>query len=99
MVGDAEDLAPLIGDTDGHESRGEGPTPPQFSGVRTGRYTYVAYVTGEVELYDTEADPDQVHNLAETADPALLDRLARLTEQLASCAGASCRALEESDVP
>lgn len=96
---DDVDIAPLIGDTDGHESPSEGPTPPQFSGVRTDRYTYVAYVTGEVELYDGVDDPEQRHNLASTADPALLDRLARLTEQLAACAGATCRSLEGTDVP
>ena len=54
-----------------------------FFAVRTDRYLYSELVTGEVELYDLQADPFQLTNLA--ADPgmaglrvqlkALLDRL------------------------
>jgi arylsulfatase A-like enzyme len=39
--------------------------PPTFWGVRTERFTYVTYpATDEVELYDNEADPNQLRNLA-----------------------------------
>ncbi|GIU98176.1 MAG: hypothetical protein KatS3mg013_1979 [Actinomycetota bacterium] len=37
---------------------------PAYCGVRTERYTYVLYGTGETELYDLDADPYQLTNLA-----------------------------------
>lgn len=68
---------------------------PEFHGIRTDRYTYVEYVTGERELYDDRADPAQVHNLATTADPALLSRLSRRVRALVDCRAAGCRAAED----
>ena len=106
--GDDIDFAPLVGGdataegenpAAGTGRQGESPTPPEYAGVRTDRYTYVRYVTGEVELYDNEADPDQLRNVAATASPELLDRLDRLTRSLAACVGAACREAEEADVP
>jgi arylsulfatase A-like enzyme len=39
--------------------------PPTFWGLRTERWTYVTYpATDETELYDNEADPFQLRNLA-----------------------------------
>ena len=39
------------------------PTPvPSFCGVRTTRYKYVEYVTGEREFYDLAADPYELQN-------------------------------------
>jgi arylsulfatase A-like enzyme len=74
--------------------------PPQdFRGLRTGRYTYLEYVTGEVELYDNVEDPDQIHNLAATADRALLDELSQRLDDLRSCAAESCRRSEDAAVP
>jgi N-acetylglucosamine-6-sulfatase len=59
-----------------------GPVTP-FYGVRTARWKYVEHRTGERELYDLDADPDELQNLygtpgreAVTAD--LAARLARL---------------------
>jgi arylsulfatase A-like enzyme len=37
---------------------------PSFWGVRTERWTYVTYGSGERELYDDERDPHQLRNLA-----------------------------------
>lgn len=74
---------------------GESPEPPEFHGIRTRRYTYVEYVTGEVELYDDLADPDQLHNLAATAPPALLGRLADRVAALEDCRAAACRSAED----
>ena len=37
---------------------------PSFWGLRTERWTYVVYESGERELYDNVADPHQLHNLA-----------------------------------
>jgi arylsulfatase A-like enzyme len=41
---------------------------PEWRGVKTKRYTYVRWLTGDIELYDDENDPYQLENLAE--DPA-----------------------------
>ena len=63
---------------------------PDYDGVRTARYTYVEYATGERELYDLRHDPDEVHNLAGTR-PALERRLGRRIAQLRRCGGRGCR--------
>ncbi|MBL8777775.1 MAG: sulfatase [Acidimicrobiales bacterium] len=79
--------------------RREGPAPYEYVGVRTDRYTYVEYVTGEIELYDNVTDPAQIRNIAASADPALLERLAALVDELEGCAGESCRSAEAVEIP
>jgi len=53
---------------------------PTYCGLRTRKYTYVAYETGEEELYDLRSDPYELQNVA--SDPAytsaLTSRRARL---------------------
>ena len=64
---------------------------PHYDGVRTARFTYVEYETGEVELYDRSVDPDELENLA--TDPAQADTLAGLAallDQLEGCVGTAC---------
>ena len=39
---------------------------PAWWQVRTSRYAYVEYETGETELYDLIEDPDQLENIADT---------------------------------
>ena len=61
----------------------EGTNPvPTYCAVRSERWMYVRYTTGEEELYDLQADPYELRNLA--ADPAdtsvLEDRRERLRE-------------------
>lgn len=63
-----------------------------YTGVRTDQYTYVVWTeTGEEELYDRQADPYQLTNVA--ADPAYAvikaDLAAKLVE-LVDCRGKAC---------
>ena len=70
----------------------EGNPGVDYEAVRTARYTYVEYGTGEVELYDLETDPFQLSN--QHANPAYGEAEARLAARLdvlRSCAGKSCR--------
>jgi arylsulfatase A-like enzyme len=67
----------------------------RFDGLRTASWSYVEYGTGERELYDLRADPFQLVNLAETADPRVLAELSAHLAKLVSCAGAACRELED----
>jgi arylsulfatase A-like enzyme len=67
----------------------------QFDAIRTPDWTYVEYGTGERELYDLARDPDQLDNVVETADPALVAALAARLAELRTCAAAECRRLED----
>ncbi|MEK0081910.1 sulfatase [Benzoatithermus flavus] len=69
-----------------------------FDAIRTERYTYIEYGTGERELYDLAHDPWQLDNRAETADPALLQALATRLAELRNCAATNCRELEDRSV-
>ena len=40
------------------------PDRPSYCGVRTERYMFVQYATGERELYDYRTDPFELHNRA-----------------------------------
>jgi N-acetylglucosamine-6-sulfatase len=63
-----------------------------YTGVRTGRWVYIEYETGERELYDLEADPHELANRA--AAPELASLRATLAARLARlrrCSGATCR--------
>jgi N-acetylglucosamine-6-sulfatase len=74
---------------------------PEYQGLRTARYTYVEYSTGEKELYDVIKDPNELTNLAATASPALLASLHARLDQLRSCKADSCRTAENKplDLP
>jgi N-acetylglucosamine-6-sulfatase len=64
----------------------------RFRGVRTQRYAYWRYASGDQELYDLRKDPDEVANMAAAKRYAhVADRLSAITRALARCAGASCR--------
>ena len=63
-----------------------------YEGVRTRRYTYVEYETGERELYDLVRDPIQADNLAGRPEMAAVEaQLAALVGELQGCAGSSCQ--------
>jgi arylsulfatase A-like enzyme len=51
---------------------------------------YIEYVTGEVELYDLDADPFELESLHNDEDPVLLAQLSAELAVLESCVGTSC---------
>ena len=64
-----------------------------FTALRTPRYKYAEYATGERELYDLARDPYELRSLhADPAHQAVRDELARRLARLRSCAGSACRA-------
>jgi N-acetylglucosamine-6-sulfatase len=65
--------------------------PPTYAAVRTDRYKYIEYVTGEKQLYDLRSDPDELHNIVTTADPKLVENLGKQVAALRSCKGTGCR--------
>ena len=60
----AHGRAQLAGPADPAPPRPLRGVAPTFWGLRTERWTYVEYRSGERELYDDEADPHQLRNLA-----------------------------------
>jgi len=67
---------------------------PEYAAIRTDRYAYVEYVTGERQLYDLRADPGQLHDIVGTADPKVVGDLARQLSDLKRCEGGGCRAAD-----
>ena len=67
--------------------------PLNYQGVRTDRYLYANYGTGEQELYDLRNDPFELQNAASNpAYASVKASLQRLLGGLANCAGRTCRA-------
>ncbi|MCK2212192.1 sulfatase [Actinomadura sp. ATCC 31491] len=64
---------------------------PAYQALRTERYTFVRYDTGEKQLYDLQKDPYQLVNLASAADATLMAGLEARLNALVACSGASCR--------
>jgi N-acetylglucosamine-6-sulfatase len=67
--------------------------PLNYQGVRTDRYLYANYGTGEQELYDLRNDPFELQNAA--TNPAYAGvkvAMQQLLGGLANCAGRRCRA-------
>jgi N-acetylglucosamine-6-sulfatase len=67
--------------------------PLNYQGVRTDRYLYANYGSGEQELYDLRNDPFELQNAVNNpAYAAVKSSLQRLLGVLANCAGRTCRA-------
>jgi N-acetylglucosamine-6-sulfatase len=63
-----------------------------FAAIRTYRYVYAEYTTGERELYDLERDPHELQSVHD--DPAYAPvqaELARRLRDLRACVGPGCR--------
>jgi arylsulfatase A-like enzyme len=71
-------------------------TLPQYFGARTQDMIYIEYATGERELYDLRSDPEELTNIAASADPKLITRLSALLDKLKKCAGETCRSAEDA---
>src|SRR5918997_1653860 len=67
-----------------------------FQAVRTKTHKYVEHGNGERELYDLRADPYELDNLYESADPALLEDLKTRLDALKSCSEEGCREAEDA---
>jgi N-acetylglucosamine-6-sulfatase len=68
-------------------------TPPtNYQAVRTDRYLYARYGTGEQELYDLQTDPFELQSRhSDPAFGAVRASLDRLLAESKSCAGKACR--------
>lgn len=65
--------------------------PMTFTGLRTGKYTYVEYATGEKELYDLIADPYELQNVAGSPAYATIEKtLAAELATMRNCSGSAC---------
>jgi arylsulfatase A-like enzyme len=72
------------------------PTQRGYQAVRTETHKYVEYNNGETELYDLEADPYELDNIYESADPALVEDLKVRLEALRDCSEEGCWEAEDS---
>lgn len=66
-------------------------SPGAYEALRTQRWLYVEYATGERELYDLALDPEETVNVIGSEPAAVLDALHGQLVALEACSGASCR--------
>ncbi len=71
---------------------------PPYKALRTQRYAYVEYATGERELYDLAKDPYELENIAAITDPARLKQLSAWLASLSDCTGVTCRQIENGNM-
>jgi arylsulfatase A-like enzyme len=65
---------------------------PAYRAVRTSRYLFVRYSSGDVELYDMKRDPQQLRSRhGSRRYRQVRRRLARLLRRLQRCEGSTCR--------
>jgi len=67
-----------------------------YRGIITAQYKYVRYEDDTVELYNIQADPFELENIAPTTDPVKLNNFSNWLDLLSACAGADCRELDRS---
>jgi N-acetylglucosamine-6-sulfatase len=78
----------------------DGFTVVAFEAIRTHRYLYVQYATGERELYDLERDPHELRSVHDDpAYEAVETELARRLRPLSTCVGLRCRARASRPLP
>jgi N-acetylglucosamine-6-sulfatase len=99
-------LIELFAPADGSESEPAAPASsepvkaakdvPPYRALRTADAVYVEYDSGERELYELRVDPYQLDNLANTAEPVLMDHFSIRLAELARCAGDTCHDAEDA---
>jgi N-acetylglucosamine-6-sulfatase len=68
-------------------------------GLRTGRWKYVRWASGQTELYDLASDPNELQSLHRSRrHRTLLARLDKLWELYADCRADTCRAALPGDL-
>jgi arylsulfatase A-like enzyme len=72
---------------------------PDLRAIRTGRYMYVEYSTGDRELYDLAVDPFELENIAGTAPAELIEALSARVTALSACRESGCRTAENAPAP
>jgi len=64
---------------------------PAYRAIRTSRYLFVRYASGDTELYDMKRDPQQLRSRHRSRRyRGVRRRLSRLLTRLAACGGAGC---------
>jgi arylsulfatase A-like enzyme len=84
------------GGGDGEGDEGSRTDQTAFQAVRTETHKYVEHENGEKELYDLANDPNELENIYETADPALVEDLKARLEALRDCSGDGCHEAEDA---
>lgn len=79
--------------------RGRATVIPEYHAIRLSGFTYVEYATGERELYDLRRDPHQLQNVLQQTHQELVGQLSARLAGLERCAGAACRAAEDTPTP
>jgi N-acetylglucosamine-6-sulfatase len=73
---------------------------PGFEGIRTQRYAYAEYHTGERELYDLRDDPFELQSRHDApAYGPVRSELANRLHALQTCSGSSCRVYKPDPAP
>ena len=67
---------------------------PDHKSVHTQTHMFTEYATGEYELYDLEADPNQLMSKRRTGNEQLYSTLQSRLDALRACSGAGCRNAE-----
>lgn len=75
------------------------PTIPDWTGLRTGDYKYIRRVGPARELYDMANDRYELYSQHADATAAFINQLNTRLNALYSCAGDTCRSLEDLPAP
>jgi arylsulfatase A-like enzyme len=65
-----------------------------YQAVRSSRYLFVRYQSGEREFYDLASDPAQLRNIVAEVDPRMIQRYSLWLDQLRKCKGSECQKAE-----
>jgi arylsulfatase A-like enzyme len=89
---DGSSLIPVVQDPGVARGRELLVEQPGFEAIRTERYMYAEYKSGERELYDLQADPYELQSRDASPEYATIKaKLAASLKRLANCSGATCR--------